>query len=152
MTFYTQNGDIIYNPKAYAKTGAPMFKTKYTESQNINEKTVIYKMDLENGKKYIGKTNNINRRVEQHFSGNGAKVTKKFKPIKATIIDSCNGYFSNKLEQKHTEKNINKYGYDNVRGGVYTNSVSLQFKCNNCNKNFNTKKGLQYHKNTYCKY
>ena len=59
MSFYTHSGQKIHNPEAYAKTGAPMYKTKYTESQNINEKTYIYKLDLENGKKYIGKTNNV---------------------------------------------------------------------------------------------
>ena len=53
MSLYTQSGQKIYNPEAYAKTGAPMYKTKYTESKNINEKTYIYKLDLENGKKYI---------------------------------------------------------------------------------------------------
>ena len=134
MSFYTYLGKKIYNPKAYAKTGAPMYKTKYIESQNINEKTYIYKLDLTNGKKYIGKTTNVNRRMNEHFSGNGAKVTKKFKPIECEVIDSCNGYFSSKLEQKKTEKYMNKYGYDNVRGGSYTNSKTLKYN------NFNSKK------------
>jgi hypothetical protein len=135
MSLYTQSGQKIYNPEAYAKTGAPMYKTKYTESKNINEKTYIYKLDLENGKKYVGKTNNVDRRMDQHFKGNGAQVTKKFKPIEGEVIDSCNGYFSNNIEQKHTEKYINKHGYNNVRGGSYTNSKTLKYS----NK-FNTKK------------
>jgi hypothetical protein len=41
MSFYTQSGEKIYNPEAYAKTGASMYKTKYTESKNINEKTYL---------------------------------------------------------------------------------------------------------------
>ena len=135
MSFYTQSGEKIYNPEAYAKTGAPMYKTKYIESKNINEKTYIYKLELENGKKYIGKTNNIDRRMDQHFNGNGAKVTKKFKPIEGEVIDSCNGYFSSELEQNKTEKCISKHGYDNVRGGSYTNSKTLKY-----NNNFNAKK------------
>ena len=135
MSFYTHSGQKIHNPEAYAKTGAPMYKTKYTESKNINEKTYIYKLDLENGKKYVGKTNNVDRRMDQHFKGNGAQVTKKFKPIEGEVIDSCNGYFSNNIEQKHTEKYINKHGYNNVRGGSYTNSKTLKYS----NK-FNTKK------------
>ena len=122
--YYTEYGKKIFNPEAYAKTGAPMYK--YNSNVNINETTQIYKLNLEDGKKYIGKTTNIDRRINQHFSGNGAKVTKKFKPIDGKVIDECHGYFSDKLEQKHTEKYINKHGYNNVRGGKYTNSKTLK--------------------------
>ena len=52
-TYYTKNGTIINNPSAYAKTSAPMYKTKYSESKNINEPTQIYKLNLEGGKKYM---------------------------------------------------------------------------------------------------
>ena len=122
--YYTEYGKKIYNPEAYAKTGAPMYK--YNSNVNINETTQIYKLNLEDGKKYIGKTTNIDRRINQHFSGNGAKVTKKFKPIDGKVVDECHGYFSDKLEQKYTEKYINKHGYNNVRGGKYTNSNTLK--------------------------
>ena len=102
------------------------YKTKYGETTNINEETDIYKLKLQNDKKYIGKTTNIDRRMNQHFSGNGAKVTQKFKPIEGEVIDSCPGFFADKLEQIHTEENIDKYGYENVRGGKYTNSTTLK--------------------------
>ena len=125
VKFYTEKGDEIRNPTAYAKTGAPMYKTKYSESKNINEKTSIYKLNLESGKKYIGKTTDIDRRMNQHFSGNGSQVTKKFKPIDGEIVAEVNGFFSDKTEQKHTDKNIKKYGYENVRGGKYVNSKTL---------------------------
>ena len=90
-------------------------------------------MDLNGGKVYVGQTGNYNKRMEQHFSGNGAKVTQKFKPKDSKIIDTCNGYFANKKEQEHTNKYINKYGYANVRGGKYTNSNTLSY---NSNKNY----------------
>ena len=124
--YYTKNGSPIYNPTAYAKTGAPMYTTKYENTANINEDTYIYKLNLENGKKYIGKTIDIDRRMDQHFSGKGSKVTQKFKPIDCEIVDVCNGFFSSELEQDHTNKNINKFGYENVRGGSYTNSKTLK--------------------------
>jgi len=124
-TYYTSNGTYIRNPEAYAKTGAPMFKTKYGDTLDINQKTDIYKLNLKNGKKYIGKTTDIDRRMNQHFSGNGAKVTKKFKPIDGKVVDSCPGFFSDELEQEYTEDYIDKYGYENVRGGKYTNSKTL---------------------------
>ena len=136
--YYTRSGDKIYNPSAYAKTGAPMYKTKYSESKDINQKTSIYKLDCKNDKKYIGKTTDIDRRMDQHFSGNGSKVTKKFKPIEGKVVDECPGFFSDKLEQKHTVKNIKKYGYNNVRGGKYVNSKTLKPQSNkNYYNNYN---------------
>ena len=124
-TYYTQYGQIIRNPDAYARTGAPMYTTRYTESKDINAPTAIYKMNLEGGKKYVGKTTDVDRRMDQHFSGNGAKVTKKFKPINAKVVDEVPGFFSDDTEQYYTEQNIKKHGYNNVRGGKYTNSNTL---------------------------
>ena len=128
-TYYTQNGDIIKNPTAYSKTGAPMYKTQYGGSYepgpNINKDTYIYKLELEKGKKYIGKTTDINKRMDQHFSGNGSQVTKKFKPIEGEVIYVCPGFISDQVEQEHTEDNISTHGYQNVRGGKYVNSKTL---------------------------
>jgi len=64
--------------------------------------------------------------MEQHFSGNGAKVTKKFKPVSGKVIDEVPGFFSDDVEQEYTEEYIEKHGYENVRGGMYTNSKTLQ--------------------------
>ena len=63
--YYTEYGKKIYNPDAYAKTGAPMYK--YNSNVNINQKTQIYKLNLEDGKKYVGKTTNIDKRMDQHM-------------------------------------------------------------------------------------
>ena len=123
--YYTQSGKKIKNPRAYAKTGAPIYTTKYSESKDINKPTAIYKLNLEKGKKYIGKSENIDHRMKQHFSGNGSKVTKKFKPVSGVVIDEVPGFFSDEIEHEYTEKYIKKYGYQNVRGGYYTNSKTL---------------------------
>ena len=120
--YKTVSGQKIYKPKQYAKTGKPMIDKK---GQNINKKTSIYEVKCENQKIYIGKTTNMNKRMKQHFTGNGSQVTKKFAPVSATKIATCNGYFSDKVEQHFTEKIIKKHGYKNVRGGYYTNSKTL---------------------------
>ena len=143
-TYYTQSGQIIRNPEAYAMTGAPMYETEWpaSEPKDINAPTAIYKMNLEGGKKYIGKTTNFDRRMKQHFSGNGAKVTKKFKPINAKVVDEVPGFFSDDVEQEYTDEYIEKYGYENVRGGMYTNSKTLKtsspkketFTCYRCGR------------------
>ena len=68
-----------------------MYKTKYGEATDINASTTIYKLNLQGGKKYVGKTTDIDRRTDQHFSGNGAKVTKKFKPTGGKVVDEVQG-------------------------------------------------------------
>lgn len=152
MPYYTKSGTRIYNPTAYAKTGAPMYKTFYNKNgdkiynpkayfnsggdlyvkENINQPKSIYKIECEGGKIYIGETKNLDKRMEQHFSGKGAKVTKKFKPIEGKELAVVPGYLVKKVEQEYTEKYIDKYGYNNVRGGKYVNSKTL--KINNSYK------------------
>ena len=53
--YYTLSGELIRNPEAYASTGAPMYETKYSETKDINAPTSIYKLNLQSGKKYVGK-------------------------------------------------------------------------------------------------
>ena len=98
---------------------------KIMEDESENQKTYIYKLYLENDKIYIGKTVNINRRIKEHFSGKGSKVSQKFKPMHYEILEVCDGFFSLEKEQYYTKLNIKRYGYENVRGGLYTNSKTL---------------------------
>ena len=123
--YYTILGELIKNPKAYAKTGAPMYGSPKYQFIDLNQKTYIYKLYLEGDKIYIGKTTNIKRRIEEHFTGGGSKVTQKFKPHTYEIIEVCDGFFSEQIEQYHTKEHIKTYGYENVRGGKYTNSKTL---------------------------
>ena len=82
----------------------------------------IYILQLEKGKYYIGKTNNIDFRLENHFNSNGSEWTKKYKPIKVLeIIKNCDDYD----EDKYTRIYMDKYGINNVRGGSF---VSLKLK------------------------
>ena len=81
----------------------------------------IYTLQLEQGKYYIGKTNNPTFRLENHFNSNGSEWTKKYKPIKVLeLIPNCNDYD----EDKYTRIYMDKYGINNVRGGSFV-SVKL---------------------------
>ncbi len=143
--YYNAYGQRIRNPKAYASTGAPMYKNFTTKrgkkinnpksyvksggslyANNINKEKSIYIVECDDNKKYIGETSNFDKRMKQHFTGNGSKVTQKFKPKKATELERIPGYFAKEIEQEYTDKFIRKYGYDNVRGGKYTNSKTLK--------------------------
>lgn len=102
-------------------------------------------MKLENNKYYVGKTNNLNRRFDEHVNGYGSEWTKKYKPIEIIeVIENCDDFD----EDKYTKIYMNKYGIDNVRGGSYTTLIlykeQIKFlkneisgstdKCYYCNK------------------
>lgn len=76
----------------------------------------IYILQLENEKYYIGKTNNLQFRLDSHFNSNGSAWTRKYKPIKVLeSIPDCDDYD----EDKYTIKYMEKYGINNVRGGSF---------------------------------
>ena len=57
----------------------------------------IYILELEEGKYYIGKTSNIDLRIEQHNELYGSEWTKKYKPINVLeIIKDCDDYDEDK--------------------------------------------------------
>lgn len=76
----------------------------------------IYVLQLQSNKYYIGKTENPEFRLADHFISEGSAWTKKYKPIKIKqIIPNCDAYD----EDKYTKKYMSKYGINNVRGGTY---------------------------------
>lgn len=76
----------------------------------------IYTLELEDGKYYVGKTDNPQFRLESHFSNNGSAWTSLYRPIKVLeIIPDCDRYD----EDKYTRMYMDKYGIDNVRGGSF---------------------------------
>jgi hypothetical protein len=78
--------------------------------------TTIYVLALEDEKYYVGKTKNLQSRLNQHFLSNGSVWTTKYKPIKVVeTINNCD----NLDEEKYTLKYMNMYGIDNVRGGSF---------------------------------
>ena len=53
----------------------------------------IYALQLEQGKYYIGKTNNPQFRLESHFNSNGSEWTKIYKPLRVLDIKpNCDDY------------------------------------------------------------
>ena len=80
----------------------------------------VYAIQLEQGKYYIGKTNNPKFRLESHFNSNGSAWTKIYKPLRILEVKSnCDDYD----EDKTTMQYMDKYGINNVRGGSF---VSLK--------------------------
>ena len=81
---------------------------------------IIYALELESNKFYIGKTQRTEGselRFQEHQTGRGSEWTKIFKPI--SIIETYE-HHSTFEEDVLTKKYMMKYGIDNVRGGSYT--------------------------------
>lgn len=77
----------------------------------------IYILQLKYGKYYVGKTNNPNIRIDDHFNSNGSTWTSKYKPIKVEkVIPNCDDFD----EDKYTLQYMEKFGINNVRGGSFT--------------------------------
>ena len=108
-------------------------------------KTNIYVLKLEGGRYYVGKTDNLKKRLEQHAQGNGSAWTKKYTPV--SIVKTMKDV-SPFEEDKVTKEYMAKYGVDNVRGGAYVSVVldddqhrslerelfAVQDKCVNCGR------------------
>lgn len=77
----------------------------------------IYVLQCQNGKYYVGRTSDINTRLNQHFNGNGSAWTSMHKPIRVIeTIPNCDQFD----EDPYVLRYMNKYGTDNVRGGSYS--------------------------------
>ncbi len=78
---------------------------------------IIYILELEDGKYYVGQTNKLEQRQKEHFSGEGANFTRKFKPRKL-IRTFKTGTHNNKKAPLYeifiTLLVVNHYGWQNV--------------------------------------
>jgi predicted GIY-YIG superfamily endonuclease len=79
-------------------------------------KTNIYILKLQNGRYYVGKSDNPMVRYQEHLDGKGSAWTRKYRPITVEKIIENVTHFD---EDKYTKEYMAKYGIDNVRGGVY---------------------------------
>src|SRR5579885_3378525 len=71
-----------------------MFNNEVTEIKNV-----IYVLELENDKYYIGKAKNntVDERIAQHFGGIGSEWFKIYKPINIKIIyHNCDDFDEDK--------------------------------------------------------
>ena len=77
----------------------------------------IYILELENGKYYVGKTKDINIRIETHIVGKASMWTSLYKVISVKkIFNNCDSYDEDKI----LLKTMFEFGINNVRGGSFT--------------------------------
>ena len=79
---------------------------------------IIYVLELEESKYYVGITTNLNYRWAQHLAGDGAKWTRLYKPLRILEVhtENCDEAKENEITQAFCAK----FGRENVRGGSWT--------------------------------
>jgi predicted GIY-YIG superfamily endonuclease len=79
----------------------------------------IYVLKLRDNKFYVGKTDNVLRRCQEHANGtgSGSDWTKRFGVIDLIECSEEKSVFD---EDNKTKQLMMKYGFDNVRGGSYS--------------------------------
>ena len=93
-------------------------------SKKTMSNTCIYVLRLEGGRYYIGKSDNVMNRYQQHLNGSGSAWTRKYKPISfEKTIENASPF----EEDKITKEYMSKYGIDKVRGGSYVEVELSEF-------------------------
>jgi hypothetical protein len=77
----------------------------------------IYTLKLEHGKFYVGRTRRpVDERYTEHIRSHGSAWTRVHKPIAIIDMFQTNDPFD---ENKTVYHMMEKYGIDNVRGGIF---------------------------------
>ena len=98
------------------------------EAFQYSSLSLVYTLKLENDCYYVGYSENLNRRLYQHFNGEGSKWCKLHKPIElhSVMIGGKNE------ESVETLRLMEVHGKDNVRGGSYTRTELKNIKKLEC--------------------
>ena len=95
-------------------------------------KYYIYVLKLVDDRYYVGRTGNILRRIEEHFTGVGSIYTINYSPIKVIEVTE---ELTKQDERNKTLEVMSKYGWEKVRGA---NWCSLEI--NKPKEKYNNKK------------
>jgi predicted GIY-YIG superfamily endonuclease len=82
----------------------------------MSHETSIYVLRLEGGRYYVGKSDNVMKRYEEHLNGAGSAWTTRYPPV--TLVKTINSVSAFE-EDKTVKEYMAIYGIDMVRGGSY---------------------------------
>ena len=81
----------------------------------------VYSLNLEGGRKYVGMTTDVERRLSEHFSGRGSVATRQFAPVSVNHVQTCRSEHTAKRAEKIVYEKMRDYhGMDKVRGAGHT--------------------------------
>ena len=76
----------------------------------------VYVLELNNDKRYVGMSEDVEGRVYKHFAGEGASFTKTHGVVKRGEVLTVQDGTLEQWEQNETLAQMIKYGINNVRG------------------------------------
>ena len=82
----------------------------------------VYVLKLQEEKYYVGVTYNPEKRIKTHGKKKGSKWTHIYKPVETVYqqeIGEMDYYDAEYFENYYTYLAIQKYGWENVRGGAF---------------------------------
>jgi len=80
----------------------------------------VYVLELSDNKYYVGKSNNPDIRIKEHFLNNGSVWTTKYKPLNLIEkYENCDDFD----EDKYVKVYMMRHGIENVRGGSYSQII-----------------------------
>ena len=99
--------------------------SRYNQNKSTSSKQhYVYSLNLADGNKYIGRTSNPEKRLSDHFNGNGAKWTQAHRPTSLNSINACKSLESAKNAERIMYYNMKNYhGAEKVRGAGNTKSI-----------------------------
>jgi predicted GIY-YIG superfamily endonuclease len=102
----------------------------------------IYMLQLQEGKWYVGSSQNVNERYKQHVDGLGPEWTQTYKPLRGNIVrQKGNGFH----EDMYTKKLMARYGIENVRGGAYCSVILSPETIEHLRRELTSSSGACYH-------
>ena len=116
LTIMPDNQEVIRESELELKRVRRMFETTTLGSLLFPFGTeYVYVWELEEDKYYIGWSENLSRRLDEHITEEGSLWTKKYKPI--SIVEIIRGDKS--VEKSKTLEYMKKKGFQNVRGSIW---------------------------------
>jgi len=87
------------------------------------EGAFIYKLQCDKKRMYIGSTQNITQRMQEHFGGHGGLCTSKCRPLHILNIFRTTPEQMRSAERRETLRCMRIYGIHAVRGGPYVSHI-----------------------------
>jgi predicted GIY-YIG superfamily endonuclease len=116
-----QNEDVLHETEIEFRKLKRCFETTMCGTIFPFGTEYVYVWQLEQGKYYVGYSENLSRRLDEHLTEEGAIWTKRYKPV--SIVEIVRGGVE--IEKKKTLEYIKKYGFENVRGAGW---CKLEYK------------------------
>jgi predicted GIY-YIG superfamily endonuclease len=118
--------------ECYAKTHVDGRSLKQNEGRSnkrhkpmSSAKAGVYVLGDENGRMYVGKSQDVEKRVEQHLAGEGTQFLTGSKVRRLEVGESGSEVDLESWERNETLARMYKHGVANVRGWMFT-SVRLR--------------------------